>query len=271
MRLPCSLKAKTAKDLRSPFFFVTFAGCMKNHFFFLTALLLCVISTQAEVLTLRTGTQVQGTIIFQNEEVIVFKDASGARFQYPRADVLSISDEVSVFNQPQADTVSSVTSSKKVSVLLELAGGATFIPADTVGGHFGANLLVGSHDMLGKRIFLGGGIGYIGEFMGRQRYAFLPVQLAVRIPFLQQKNSPIAGIALGYGVALGKEYLGGLYAGVDLGYCYRISTKSALYIAADVQFQQAKIEVQETIEDTSFTNHTGRGFVHTGIRLGFFF
>lgn len=59
----------------------------------------------------------------------------------------------------------------------------------------------------------------------------------------------MAGVALGYGVALSKDYLGGLYAGANIGYCYRISSKSALYIAADVQFQQAKIEAHETIED----------------------
>lgn len=244
---------------------------MKNRLFFLLALLLCVFCLQAEVLTLRTGTQVRGTIVFQNEEVIVFKDASGARFQYPRADVLSISEETAVANQPQENAAAPAVSAKKVSVLLELSGGAAFVPADTVGGHFGANLLVGSHDMLGKRIFFGGGIGYAGEFMGGQRYAFLPIELAVRVPFLQQKHSPMVGIALGYGVALSKDYLGGLYAGVNLGYCYQINSKSALYIAADVQFQQARIDVKETIEDTSFTNRTGRGFVHTGIRLGFFF
>ena len=111
----------------------------------------------------------------------------------------------------------------------------------------------------------------MGEFMGNDKYAFLPIQLAVRIPFFQQKHSPMAGVALGYGVALSKDYLGGLYAGANIGYCYRISSKSALYIAADVQFQQAKIEAHETIEDASFTNHTGRSFVHTGVRLGFFF
>lgn len=245
---------------------------MRKCFFFLAALLVCVISVRAEVLTLRTGAQVQGVIVFQNEEVIVLQDRSGARFQYPYADVLSISNEESLIADQQQGSSSAISvPTKKISVLLELAGGVSFIPADTIGGGFGGNLLVGSHDLLGKRIFLGGGVGYVGEFMGNDKYAFLPIQLAVRIPFLQQKHSPMAGVALGYGVALSKDYLGGLYAGVNIGYCCRISSKSALYIAADVQFQQAKIEAHETIEDVSFTNHTGRSFVHTGVRLGFFF
>ena len=246
---------------------------MKKRFLWLVVLAVCTAGMRAEVLTLRTGVQVQGTVLFQNEEVVVFRDTSGARFQYPRADVLSICEtaESSLDTQPNTTTTAETPSAKKVSVLLELAGGATFIPADTVGGHFGANLLVGSHDMLGRRIFMGGGIGYIGEFTGGRQYAFLPIQLAVRIPFLQQKHSPIAGVALGYGVALSKDYLGGLYAGANLGYCYQISSKSAVYIAADVQFQQARIDTKETIDDTVFSNHTGRGFVHTGIRLGFFF
>ena len=114
-------------------------------------------------------------------------------------------------------------------------------------------------------------MGYAGEFCGGQKYAFLPIQLVARIPLLQQKHAPMVGLSLGYGVALSKDYQGGLYAGANIGYCYRLSAKSSLYIAADVQWQQAKIEVKETIEDTSFTNHTGRSILHAGVRLGLFF
>ncbi|MCI5682038.1 MAG: hypothetical protein MR293_08735, partial [Bacteroidales bacterium] len=54
------------------------------------AVLACAVCAQAEVLTLRTGAIVVGTIVFENEEVVVLKDASGARYQYPREDVLSV-------------------------------------------------------------------------------------------------------------------------------------------------------------------------------------
>lgn len=236
------------------------------------AVLACAVCAQAEVLTLRTGAIVVGTIVFENEEVVVLKDASGARYQYPREDVLSVGQETQT-NDTQQDiaTLNAAAATKRVSVAVELAGGAAFIPTDTTGGYFGANLLVGSYDMLGKRIFLGIGVGYSGEFCGGQKYAFLPIQLVAHIPLLQQKHAPMVGLSLGYGVALSKDYQGGLYTGANIGYCYRLSAKSALYIAADVQWQQAKIDVKETIEGTTFTNYTGRSILHAGVRLGLFF
>ena len=45
---------------------------------------------RAETLILRTGARVQGEILLQNEEVVIIRDASGARFQYPRAEVVEI-------------------------------------------------------------------------------------------------------------------------------------------------------------------------------------
>ena len=238
----------------------------------MVVLLACTLCVRAEVLVLRTGTQVKGTIVFQNDEVVVLKDASGARFQYPRTDILSISeDDKQTLDNQNNTTDSRSVSSKKVSLLVELSGGATFMPADTVGGFVCANLCVGTHNMLGKRIFLGGGVGYLGEFAGGQKYAFLPIQLVARIPLMQQKHAPLAGVSLGYGVALSKDCLGGLYAGANLGYCCQITDKSSLFVSADVLFQQAKIEVEEKIEDLSFTNHTGRAFVNLGVRMGLFF
>ena len=54
--------------------------------------LLCVacLCAHAETIVLRTGARVQGTIVFQNEEVVIIRNAEGARFQYPKADVLEI-------------------------------------------------------------------------------------------------------------------------------------------------------------------------------------
>ena len=51
---------------------------------------LAFVSAHAETLVLRTGTRVQGTIVFQNEEVVILQNSEGARFQYPRADVKEI-------------------------------------------------------------------------------------------------------------------------------------------------------------------------------------
>ena len=50
--------------------------------FILFLSLLCTIALRAEVLVLQSGAEVQGTIVFQNEEVVIIKTPSGARYQY---------------------------------------------------------------------------------------------------------------------------------------------------------------------------------------------
>jgi hypothetical protein len=108
-------------------------------------------------------------------------------------------------------------------------------------------------------------------FFPEEKYNFLPIQVALRMPFLEQKHAPFFGIALGYGIALSKDYLGGLYAGIDFGYRYQINEKSALVIAAFAQFQQAKIEVTEVVDEMEFVQKANRNIILPGIKLAIFF
>jgi hypothetical protein len=121
---------------------------MKKHFLYIVFCLLFFSYAHAETIILRTGARVKGTIIFQNEEVVVVRDESGARFQYLRADVEQIlSDEDAAAAQPEPTVVTEepeITVSKKASILLELAGGAAVIPGDASGFAASADLLVGS-------------------------------------------------------------------------------------------------------------------------------
>ena len=60
----------------------------------------------AETVYLRTGERVQGTVIFQNEEVVIIRTEEGQRFQYPRADVeLVATDEEPRESMEQTDIV----------------------------------------------------------------------------------------------------------------------------------------------------------------------
>lgn len=269
--------------------------------------MLCAIAVQADVVVLQSGKEIQGTILVQNEEVVIIKTASGSRFQYPTSEVKAIRKDSSD-NQGDADSnnssapqsergkgggeKASPTSVKKVSVAIELAGGVATKPNDeALYGNMSANLLVGSHDLLNRGIFLGGSVGYLGALYTTTEiipttttpivkktttaYSFLPIALAARIPLLQQKHAPMLGMQLGYGVALSKDYQGGLNAGLNIGYCYRISERQRLYVAADCQFQQAFIHTTEHITDRDglthdFTHSAGQCFIHYGIRLGIY-
>ena len=235
-------------------------------------ILLCALCAHAETLILRTGARVKGDILFQNEEVVVLRNAEGARFQYPRAEVQEIlmvdPVEEKVVVEEQKDEIKTA---KKVSVSLELGGGAACIPNSAVGGGFSVDFLVGSHHIGQRHLFLGAGLGYHGMFIGAEKYNFLPVQVALRLPLLEQKHAPVFGMALGYGIALSKTYKGGLYASIDFGYRYQINEKSALAVVASAQFQQAKIAATEIVEGNTFTNYTGRYLVSPELKLVFMF
>lgn len=235
----------------------------------LFALALCA---RAETLLLRTGARIRGTIVFQNEEVVIIRDSEGARFQYPRSEVESVDADAPVEETVvQEEVQEEIKTSKRVSVSLELAGGGAYVGTEKAGGAFSVDFLVGSHHIRNLHLFIGGGLGYHGVIIGDAYYHFLPVQVAIRAPFMEQKHAPVGGFALGYGIALSKNYVGGLYAGIDFGYRCQLNPRTALSVVAFAQFLQAKIEVEERIEDVSFINKTGRNAIAYGIKFVTYF
>jgi hypothetical protein len=185
-----------------------------------------------------------------------------------------LSDEVEKNDsaQPSETTeTQEITTSKKASILLEIAGGASVIPLQSAGGAVSADLLVGSHHIGDKHIFIGGGLGYHGVFLGAEKYNFLPIQVALRMPMIEAKHAPVFGFGLGYGIALSKNYLGGIYAGVDLGYRCQLNPKTALALVLFAQFQQAKMQVATEIEGIPYTHFAGRSLVSSGIKMALYF
>ena len=240
---------------------------------FLIVLCASLLCAHAETIVLRTGARVKGEIVFQNEEVVIVRNAeTGGRIQYPRDDVEAVladeaeASEVSVQDSDEPE----ITTSKKASILLEIAGGAAVIPNEQAGGMASVDLLVGSHHIGDRHLFVGGGLGYRGLFMGDEKYNFLPIQVALRIPFTESKHAPVFGMAAGYGVALSKDYLGGIYAGVDLGYRCQLNPKTAIGLVLFAQFQQAKMTTTTIIEDVEYTTQTGRNIVATGLKLAIY-
>lgn len=226
----------------------------------------------AETLLLRTGARVKGTIVFQNEEVVILRNAEGARFQYPRAEVQEIlTEEEKEEEQVIEEQEDEIKTSKKASILLELAGGAAVNPGEKVGGAFSADLLVGSHHIGDRHLFVGAGLGYHGILLGAERLNFLPLQIAVRLPFTEEKHAPVFGLALGYGIALSKTYLGGVYADVDFGYRCQLNPRTAIALVAFAQFQQTKMPVTTVIEGNEYLHKAGRSLVASGLKLALYF
>jgi len=246
---------------------------MRKRILFIVLCVFAFTCAYAETIILRTGARVKGSIVFQNEEVVIIRDPeTGARFQYPRAEVTEIlTVEAEEPEQVAEEPEEAIRTAKKVSIALELAGGAAVNPGNGIGGAMSADLLVGSHHIGDKHLFIGGGLGYHGLFIGDEKFNFLPIQVALRMPFMETKHAPVFGAAIGYGIAMSKDYKGGIYAAVDLGYRCQLNPKTALALTAFAQFQQATLNNTEVIEYVEFVNHSGRNLVVPGIKLTLFF
>ena len=157
-----------------------------------------------------------------------------------------------------------------MTFLLGFGGGGTFVPNDMNGGFVTGELLIGSRYIGKKSIFLGGGLSVNSMFAGGLTYIFLPLQVAVKIPFMEGQHSPFVGANIGYGFGISRDCKGGIFTSAEIGYRYLIG-RSSLYVSVRAQFQQATITGQTTVEETTYNDHAGRNFVILGAHFGISF
>ena len=237
----------------------------------LTLLISSVLVSQAAVITLTSGKKIVGEVLINNADVVIVRDNEGARFQYPAAEVVSVvEDETSEEEETPQQEEKKTQGGKKVTFLLDWGGGGAFVPHDDNGGFFGGELLIGSRYIGQKSIFLGGGLNVECMFMPNATYVFLPLEVALKVPFLEGKHSPFVGVNLGYGFGV-KNCKGGIYTSAEVGWRYVINPRANMYVSLRVQFQQATVTGTTTIDQTTFNDNSGRNFVIFGSQFGISF
>lgn len=234
----------------------------------------------AEQIHLKNGKTVSGTILVQDADIVVIKNTSGARFQFPTSDILSIEkdDEQATSDSAQKLDADHNESGKKTIIRLEIAGGMSTIPHEQYGGAASGSLLIGSKQIAGREITLGGLVGYQGFFLPATSpaekgttYHFLPIAAALRIPILRGVHSPELGGSIGYGVALSKSYKGGVYVGADIGYRYLTPSDKRIYVGVYSHFQQASLQESEYVAElgANYSSMVKRALVTAGVKLAF--
>ena len=237
----------------------------------LTLLICSVLVSQAAVITLTSGKKIVGEVLINNADVVIVRDNEGARFQYPAAEVVSVvEDETSEEQEKPQQEEKKSQGGKKVTFLLDWGGGGAFVPHDDNGGFFGGELLIGSRYIGQKSIFLGGGLNVECMFMPNATYVFLPLEVALKVPFLEGKHSPFVGVNLGYGFGV-KNCKGGIYTSAEVGWRYVINPRANMYVSLRVQFQQATVTGTTTIDQITFNDNSGRNFVIFGSQFGISF
>lgn len=238
---------------------------------------MCIVHTaEASVLVLRSGKTIVGDILVQNDDVVIIRDASGRRFQYPASEVERVDNDTTAAVQEDGvhaeAKVRTLSLQRKTSIRVNVAGGVALLPNQATGGYVSGDFRVGANNLADKYIEVGGGIGYRAIMMSSKVYSLLPVTAYVHVPMMEGKHVPIAAMSVGYGIGLG-SIRGGLTAGVDLGWQYRFSQLSALMLGLNAQFQQVSMSQDITIENNHFitTSEVGGGIFLMGITIGMSF
>lgn len=244
-----------------------------RYIFSLALSLLLTLPALAEQVRLKSGEIISGSIVFQNEQVLVIKKADGSRFQYLRTEVEEVLSDDQAIEQPEEEKAPQ--KQKKATASLQVAGGMTAIPGNAAGSEHKAgaaaqaDLIVGTADLLHKHILLGGGIGYHLHYAGGRAYSFLPIQLRAEAPLSEGKHAPMLGLGIGYGIGLQKGVRGGAFADLAFGWRCRISDSRAISLTLFSNFQQAQIQnYTDVLDGNAFVApQAGRAFVDFGIRF----
>lgn len=236
-----------------------------NKLILLTVALLLSTITMAEVVVLNTGTRIQGEIILQNEEVVIIKKKDGTRYQYPRSEVASIQEETTT--QTVAEETLSPIIIRPVAIRVQVSGGAVYLPIHGWGGQVGADLQIGSREIAGKPIFVGGSIGFRSKILPEESYTFIPLQVAVSSALTTKRHAPYVGMNIGYGFSTDEQNKGGISLSAYTGWTYHINDNTSVLLSCFAEWQQATVQTTEIINNQSYTNNIGCNFVSIGANV----
>ena len=268
------------------------------------AFLMGAMPLRAEVVTLRSGKTVSGTILFQDEQVLVIKDDNGARFQYPMSDVLRVGSpqpaeeqapnalEDRAANEPGTNLERTWGAHLPHTVIrIELQGGGAYQGADIYGGAYGIDLMIGSRRISRYPMLIGGAVGFHSLLFPKgstgaapqagataSALSFVPIAVVLRAPFYEAKHAPEAGVSVGYGIGVAGGVTGGLYAALDLGWRYAYSQRGAFFFGLTTAFQQAQATSVEQVlgattgtEPAYYVGQSHLNLLHFGAKMAIAF
>lgn len=228
-------------------------------------------------LLFRSGRVVVGEIVLRNEDVVIVKDGYGTRFQYPMTDITEITEIVDrpPSNGDQAAGAGSqksrsMTNAKRTSLGIRAAGGVVSVDGKT-GGVIVADARLGANNLGGKRIFLGGQVGYRALMVESKVLSVIPIAAVLELPLTDTDHAPMIGANIGYGIGIG-GIRGGVNAGLTLAYRYHFTRTGSMHIGLGAEVQQlAKAPHNVTVDSETFLWEGGRTAVMGLITLGVLF
>lgn len=185
-------------------------------------------------IVLKSGSVYVGEVVLKNEEVIMLKDKSGARFQFQTNEINTITNETTQTISPNSTTseVYKTESNENFCSIIE-AGIFTANARKAFDWQTASQVSIsfGNKKTLGKNLFLGVGVGYLYPLsMGASSMpTLIPVFFKVIFIAGKKKNAPHFGIESGYAFSSNDNFKGGIFTTLSSGITFRINYKTALY------------------------------------------
>ena len=246
---------------------------MKNHFLFFFLFFAFLIANAQEgtsKITLKSGAVFVGELILKNDELIMLKDNTGARFQFL----------VSEIDKIEKATTEPITTTKQAPIEtsrnenfcghIELSfGNASARKAFGSSSATQLGLTFGNRKSFGKDLYIGIGAGYFR--IADANLGLIPATLKIQTYTSKNRTSPFVGFESGYAFSATKNYSGGPFAKISLGINHRLNYKSAIYAGISAGVYSISGQLTETTQNGNFT------FVGTttcnilGLKVGFQF
>lgn len=265
---------------------------------------------QEQRIFLYTGNSLTGTVIAQNEQVIMLKTSDGQTLQYPAKEIKAVVDntirnvktstgekfkayivkensEIAVFITPDGQMLqypiaalksndnhapsSNDNNSQNNPLGLQLAIKAGS-SVNNPSFTMEGNLVIGYRNILQQRFFLGLGTGFIIK-NNEQQNTLLPLFMRIEYhPLHQSKWSPFIGFDGGYMFQITPKQQGGAMTELSVGARMNFGKKpNALQLSVYCKAYQGNTTITEYIDNQPFTRDASATTVDLGARIAILF
>ena len=221
-------------------------------------------------ITLQGGRSVSGEVVMQNADIVILRDlTTGTRYQCLRNQILNVEEQTLTQNVETAQ----VKKPSQVVLLMQVAGGVTRTAIRHAALRIDADLMVGHGNVFQRNIFVGGGVGFTNVTLnGNRSWQFITLMAMTKLPLSQRRHAPYIGMHAGWAFAVGQkpyDLRGGLRAGLDVGYRWKMNSRSAFSLSLVGDMLQHRVNAAAmTIDNVDYIYDATRMAFGLGLRVG---
>lgn len=199
-------------------------------------------------ITLKNGAVFVGEVILKNDELIMLKDNTGARFQFALSEIEKTETATIEPTNTTKPTVVDIASNDNFCGQFELSqGNASARKAFEFKSITQVALAFGNRKSFGKDLFVGLGAGYLR--IGDVNLSLIPATFKIQTYTTKNRTSPFVGFESGYAFSTSKNVKGGPFAKISAGVNHRLNFKSTIYAGISAAVYSISSRLSETTQN----------------------